>query len=111
MALKKTIADARAVNRAKGFHFFDRNAMRFFSSKVESQILFEKYFTTSEQFVREYPRTSEPRKYSIRSIDWETGNVDTWPDHNGFQAYDSKSEAKTALKILVASLTIKEKVA
>lgn len=32
---KYTIAEIRALNKEKGFHFFDRDTMEFFNSKIE----------------------------------------------------------------------------
>jgi hypothetical protein len=49
----KTIAEARALNREKGWHFFDQSTMRFFHSRVESDIVNERYFISSE---RDIPR-------------------------------------------------------
>jgi hypothetical protein len=44
----------KAANRAAGFFFFSKDTMRFFRSKVESDLLTigdRQFFVTSEQFV------------------------------------------------------------
>lgn len=89
---KITINDIEEINREKGYHFFDRDTMNFFRSRVErdalqfGQLIDGKYFVTSEQFDR-----SSPRLYSVRSFNSGTGNVDTVGD---FQEFGTKGQAK-----------------
>jgi hypothetical protein len=85
--MEKTLAMAKAVNKAKGFYFFDRGANSFFRSKYHGGILKEKYFITSEQF-----SDTSPRLYTLREIDWESGDVKTV---GGFQNFTSKQGAVT----------------
>lgn len=84
----KTIAEAKAANRANGWHFFDRSTMRFFRSKICSEILNGKYFVTSEQF-----EPSWPRLFTLRRINWETGDIITVGE---FQGYRTVKEARAA---------------
>lgn len=73
--MNKTIADAKKLNKENGNFFFDAGAMRFFNSRIETDIIRGKFFVTSEQFIdREY---KAPRKYTVREIDWSSGEVDT----------------------------------
>lgn len=46
----KTISDVRAANKAAGHHFFDRDTMRFFRSRVVSGLYAGRYFITREIF-------------------------------------------------------------
>ena len=74
-----TMADIRYANRSKGFHFFDRAAMRFFDSRVVSapyQGAGGCFFITSEQF-HGSGGYSAPRKFTIRQFDPISGDVGT----------------------------------
>lgn len=87
-----TIAEAKELNRAKGQYFFSRDTMRFFHSKIESTILADHYFITSE---RDTFNDRQPRKlYSVRRIDWETGDISTVGE---FQGYRTKEAARKAV--------------
>lgn len=87
--MEKTISNARALNKVKGFYFFEPKTMRFFRSKVHGGIIKDNYFITSEQF-----DDLHPRKFTIRYINWETGDILT---HGDFQGYATKEEAKEAI--------------
>lgn len=79
--MKRTIADAKRINRENGNHFFDDDAMKFFSSKVETDILGpnDDLFITSERG----PGQSTKR-YTIRRIDWTNGRIETVGEHQQF---------------------------
>lgn len=87
-------------SQAKG-HFFDNGASRFFSSRYP-QTGYRKgnkaYFITSEQFKGLYEPDGK-RLYTIRQLDYTTGDVDTVGDFNKL----TKSQAQTALKNLIKS--------
>lgn len=59
-----SMADVRFYNQRNGQHFFSRNNMRFFASRVESSLLSGDYFITSEKagFV------SNKRVYTARQV-------------------------------------------
>lgn len=90
MTMITSIAELAALNKRNGGCWFDKGSMRFFGTSFESGIVRGKYFITSEQ----PPHGS--RKYSIRSFDAE-GNISTV---GGFCHYDTKAEARAALKAL-----------
>lgn len=60
----------RAANRAEGGHFFDDDTMRFFDSRIESDVAFfnvqteDAFFVTSEQ-----PSPESLRTYKVRRMD------------------------------------------
>lgn len=60
-----TIDDVIETNEAAGQFFFSAGAMGFFNSKIESDLINDEYFVTSEQFV---PSRGEPgpRLYTVR---------------------------------------------
>ena len=89
---KTTIEDVKCINKEKGYHFFDRDTMKFFRSRVErdalmfGQLIDDKYFITSEQY-----DSSSPRLYSVRNFNLGTGNVDTIGE---FQEFETKGQAR-----------------
>ena len=97
----------RATASHLGSHFFDRDTMRFFRSRVSPPVLVlpdgSALFITSEQF-RDHRGYVETRKYTVRHawVGCQAGqaepsfNVDE--DEAGFQGYDTLSRARTAAK-------------
>lgn len=83
-------------------HFFDRDSMRFFSSRIGQNAYptnnpFITLFVTSEKFEDRYSNYSEPRYYTIRAYDSRTGSIDTVGE---FQAYQSSKTANRVAKEL-----------
>lgn len=91
-----TIDEAKRINKEKGFHFFDRDTMRFFNSRIEKdalqfgQLIDNKYFVTSEQFVPSHGKPDK-RKYTVRKYYPDTGNVKTIGE---FQEFATKKQAR-----------------
>ena len=92
-------------NRKPEGHFFDKDTMRFFDSRLSGsgyKLNGIVYFITSEQQheSQEFGGT-RPRKYTIRVMNKE-GNIN---DIGGFQKYQDSASAKRELsKILEAEL-------
>lgn len=105
MERKLTINDVRRINRAKGLHFFDADTIRFFGSRVESQLFDNLTFVTSEQNDNgvwiggvEYKAWNGERRYTIRRFNPDDGTIDTVGE---FGQYDTAEEAiKAALDIV-----------
>lgn len=92
-----TIADIKAANRAIGGHFFDRDTIRFFASRVLDTVYEGPggvFFVTSEQF-RGSTHT-EPRNYTVRKFDPETGSVDTMSGFNNLTKGKAQRAARDA---------------
>jgi len=86
-----TIEIVKEINKAKDQHFFDKDTMRFFRSKIHSRVLIDdKYFITSEKKCFD----DETRVFSIREFDRKTGRIKTIQDSK----FDSVKEAKDFLK-------------
>jgi len=97
-------SELKAEVAASGSHFFDRNTMRFFDSRLEFTSSGPMCTTSGYDGAREYFVTSEKspvegskRRYSVRC--WNRLNklrltVDTVGE---FQAYATKGEARTAM--------------
>lgn len=79
----------KELNKAKGFHWFSKDTMRFFSSRVLDFDIISGYFITSER------NGSSPRRYTIRKADFVSGEVSTV---SVFQEYSSLQRARTAYK-------------
>tara|TARA_Y100001960_G_scaffold201524_1_gene210639 strand:- start:37 stop:975 length:939 start_codon:yes stop_codon:yes gene_type:complete len=100
---KTTISDIKSESKEQGSHFFDKDTMKFFGSKVASPIYEKdgkKYFITSEK----RPNSDEPRKYTVRQIVYydKKGNpaksgTQFIESVDGFQLHDSLQAAKNAL--------------
>jgi hypothetical protein len=89
----KTIADVKAANKAIGHFWFSKDTMKFFDSKIETQLYAGKYFISSERFSDTYPRY-----YKIREVKPD-GSIETKELNE--TAYHSLTEAREALKILL----------
>jgi hypothetical protein len=87
------ITEVKDANKGIGHHFFDRDTMRFFNSRVEGGILKGCYFITSERY-----DTDRPKEYTVR-IAHEDGQVDTVYE---FQAFGTRADAKEAINDLPA---------
>ena len=87
-------------NHARG-HFFDAGANRFFRSRYP-QTGYRKgskaYFVTSEQFIGSDGHAA-PRAYTVRVLDYSTGDVDTVGDFNKL----TRSQAQTQVNHILAS--------
>lgn len=82
-------------------HWFDPSSMRFFRSRLAqggyrtadgSRV----FFVSSEQF-EDSRGYRAPRLYTVRVMDWATGDVDTVGE---FQAYGTRSTADRAARKL-----------
>lgn len=82
-----TIPEIRLRNKEAGGHFFDRETIAFFNSRI-SETTYGRYFVTSEQFVAS-DGEREPRRYTIRRFN-EDHTIDTV---GSFQQYEKLTEA------------------
>jgi hypothetical protein len=87
-----SLSEVRAANKAIDNHWFDRGAMRFFNTRIESNLLEGQYFITSEQ-----PSEGSKRMFSVREAEVD-GSIDTLGE---FNSYPSKRSALAALKIVI----------
>lgn len=90
-----TIEDIKAANERAGFFFFEPATLRFFRSRVHSDVYQGPggvYFVTSEQFRASNGYTA-PRLFTVRRFDPETGSADT---EGEFQAYGTRGKAHRA---------------
>jgi hypothetical protein len=88
-----TMDDVKRINAEKGFHFFSPDTMRFFKSKIESQLYADKYFITSEKKGFE----DSTRGYSVREFNKDTGDIETIGEFGGY----TKPSAKLKIQSLI----------
>ena len=90
----KDIDQVIFFNDRIGHHFFDADTMRFFKSRIESVLIKNRLFVTSDK------NEDNPRLYTIRYVK-KAGQVETLGD---FQAYTTKKEAIQTAKALTKGL-------
>jgi hypothetical protein len=96
-AIRNAGAPIRTLDDAEARHtgyWFSRGATAFFRSRVSPTMYPDdarkvSYFVSSEQF--DY---QSPRLYTVRVIDWATGDVDTVGE---FQQYGTLAQARGAI--------------
>lgn len=97
-----TVAAIRADSLSKGHHWFSRDTMRFFKSRVLRGVwpsfdgLY--YFVSSEQ--RGF-RPEDGRGYSVRAYNPATGGVTTVGEFNGYST--PRAARKAAREIAAAA--------
>lgn len=89
-----TIHDLRRLCRMQGNYWFDESSMRFFDTRIETELLDKKYFITSEQ------PPAGGRRYSIRKVYFDGFHVEI--DTIGEFAVMSRATAFRKLKELRA---------
>lgn len=92
-AVKKTNAD-------KGMHFFEKQAMWFFNSRVQGDVFPTAHgavFVTSER------QGTQPRKYTTRHINEDTGCIETLGE---FQEFKSRDGALAAAKRRALNISV-----
>ena len=84
-----TMQDVMKLNRSIGHHFFDEDTMRFFNSRIETDLLNDKFFVTSEQG----PHVA--RAFTVRRVndDGTIGSIGA-----GFMGYVTRDEAIQAIQ-------------
>ncbi len=89
----ESVEDIAIANKNIGHHWFDKDSMRFFASRVcWGEVYAGCFFISSEQ---DKPR--QPfRRYTIRKAN-DRGEIDT---HGDFQQYTSLAMAKRAARKL-----------
>jgi hypothetical protein len=81
------MSELKAANKASGYFWFSPATMKFFNSKIESQLIAGKYFISSEKY-----KTTSPRDYSIREVMGKDGDIRILKGD-----FKSKQEAKEYL--------------
>ena len=88
-----TVAELKRLNKQNGGCWFDPASMKFFSTRIESEILGGKYFVTSEQ------PPHGPRAFTVRAFDSQ-GSIDTVGELVG---HKSRSSAIAAIREILAA--------
>lgn len=80
---KLTMRDVKRHNKAIGYHFFDKETLEFWGSKIETELFNNHTFITSED---NFDRTK--RLYTIRHYDKTNGKVKTIGEFQQFKNLD-----------------------
>lgn len=91
----ESMSHLRAANKVAEHHFFERDTMKFFSSRIESGLYKGRYFVTSEQYDSE-----SPRLYTVRHAR-EDGTIHTVGE---FQHFKTRRDAKRECRAITKSL-------
>lgn len=89
------MADVRTANRELGHHFFERDTMRFWRSRVCSEVIGGRFFITSEQF-----GDDSPRLYTVRECE-DDGSIRTVGE---FQQYRTREAAYAEARAMAGEL-------
>ena len=88
---KYTLEQVIASNRHHGYHFFDDASMRWFNSRIESDVFPNRTFVTSEKddgFIgpggRRYAAWDGKRRYTVRFFVARTGVIETASEFGQF---------------------------
>jgi len=88
--------------KRSGSHFFDKDTMRFFRSRVDDYVFSGPdgwYFVTSEKHESAFARINEPRAYTVRRLSWTDDHSDLrLYELFGFQAFPTLNRARTAAR-------------
>jgi hypothetical protein len=91
-------------NKDAGHHFFDRETMRFFSSRLCATVhegMGGVFFVTSEQR-KGFECADGPRRYTVRRFNRSTGAVDTVGKFQGYPT--SRAANRIAAKLASGDL-------
>lgn len=88
----KTIADVKRVHKEKGYHFFDKDTMEFWGSRIESVLYKNMCFVTSE-----LDFNGENRFYNVRQFDPETCHINTIGKFNYYLKKEDSIEVAKAV--------------
>jgi hypothetical protein len=99
------IDELKSLVTRSGSHFFDRDTMRFFRSRVDDYVYPGPdgwYFVTSEKHVSHFANINEPRLYTVRRLSVvkrENGSDDLGLfELEGFQPYRTLDAARRRAK-------------
>ncbi len=87
------IKEIKRINKEKGYHFFSKDTMRYFNSRVSS-FTKGRYFITSEKMDSLRSGKEYPREYTIRFLR-KDGSIETVGELGEFKTLD---DAKRMLK-------------
>lgn len=81
----------KRLNQSIGNHWFDKDTMGFFKSKIHTWDVVTGYFITSEI------DWSDTKRYSIRHANFETGQVGTVGEFHSFLTLHAAKKALSAI--------------
>lgn len=90
----------RYLAREVGSHFFDRDTMRFFSSRIGGEIFAGRYFVTSERDATG-AAWGGARRYTVRAFTYADGRLD-FETVGEFGEHATRGDALATVRALVS---------
>ena len=84
-----TISEVKSIDKSNGGHFFDKDTMKFWGTRIETSVFKNGCFVTSED---NYNKTK--RLYTVRRFNGKS--IDTIGDS---QQYKTKESAREAVRL------------
>lgn len=91
----KSLAEVKKANKGIGHHWFDTDTMKFWKTRLETDLLGHRYFVTSDEMF------DRSRAYTIRQAN-DDGTIDTVGD---FGQYKTRKAAIAEAKALAEEWT------
>ena len=101
-----SIADIRKANEEAEHHFFDRDTLKFFDSRIERTIYGGRFFLTSEQF-HGTDGYSGSRRWTVRAAR-DDGNITTMGEFNELSRDAARAMARDYADRLRKGETLKD---
>jgi hypothetical protein len=98
----ETVADVKRANHDAGQHWFDRDTMRFFASRVGSRLYHNRFFVSSEQF-RSFTGADGDRAYTIREA-MPDGSIE---EVGAFQQFETMGAAVAGIRDFMRSEAVR----
>jgi hypothetical protein len=99
-----SIAEMKALSMEKGYHWFDKDTIRFFNTKIISPCDKWNMFVTSERMDEDHPK-----KYSIRLFVPSTSKVITVGDFHSFDTIEELKKVRREISLAFAEMGNREK--
>lgn len=87
----KNMEEVREANERVGNSFFSEGSMRYFNSRIESELFFGKYFVTSES-----PSEGSQKSFTVRRVH-KCGRID---NVGRFQKFECVEDAVKKIRVL-----------
>lgn len=92
-----TMYEVIEANRASGHHWFSPSSMRFFGTRIESELIEGRWFVTSEC----QDDATMPRMFTVREVTDEGRTIETVGE---FMAYATLADAQTAIRRAIQAM-------
>lgn len=92
------LSSIERLNEDEGYHYFEEETMRFFSSNAYERVFAGCIFVTSEKFTSRHG--DGPRRYSLRCIR-EDGSIETIGAFQGYETYYDAAQSAEEIEEII----------